>query len=218
MQIHIKMALTCPRVVLVACGSFNPPTLQHVKLFNLACKELKKLRYTVCGRYMSPVHDGYSKPGLVAAKHRLEMSELATANTCIKVDPWESTQEQYQTTLEVLRHMASLHADTRVMLLCGADLLQSMNNPEWWPEEDVEKILSPTFGVVCVHRAGTDMNQLLSSGILSDYRENIITIANDDPGEISSTKVRECVKQGQPIAHLVHPGVATYIADYKLYK
>lgn len=42
-------ATTSPRrpVVLVACGSFNPPTLAHLRMFDLAEHALAEVRYAV---------------------------------------------------------------------------------------------------------------------------------------------------------------------------
>ena len=206
------------KVVLLACGSFNPPTKRHVDLFELARTELEKLGYDVCGRYMSPVHDGYKKPGLVDASHRVTMCEMATKGTDIVVDPWESQQDEYQPTLKVLLHvLQSLHADTRVMLLCGADLLESMTDSTKWPVKDIHELLS-TFGVVCVCRNGTDLDEMLSSGILATYRENIIPVLDEDPGSVSSSMVRARVKEQQQIDALVHPSVNAYIVEKNLYK
>lgn len=53
---------------------------------------------------MSPVGDGYNKPGLAAAKHRLEMVKLGTAPTnSWMADSWEALQPGYVRTLHVLR-------------------------------------------------------------------------------------------------------------------
>ena len=30
-------------IVLVACGSFNPPTIMHIQMFHLAAEELSKV-------------------------------------------------------------------------------------------------------------------------------------------------------------------------------
>lgn len=43
--------------------------------------------YDVLGGYMSPVNDGYGKPGLLPAAHRLRMCELAAdAAPAVMVD------------------------------------------------------------------------------------------------------------------------------------
>jgi nicotinic acid mononucleotide adenylyltransferase len=78
-------------VVLVACGSFNPPTRAHLRLFSAgaAAVDGAKARETsggdgehqtlaVVGGLLSPVGDGYGKAGLAPAAHRLAMCALAT--------------------------------------------------------------------------------------------------------------------------------------------
>ncbi|GKV19359.1 hypothetical protein SLEP1_g29635 [Rubroshorea leprosula] len=48
-------------VVLVATGSFNPPTFMHLRMFELARDALNAEGYCVIGGYMSPVNDAYKK-------------------------------------------------------------------------------------------------------------------------------------------------------------
>lgn len=60
--------------------------------------------YRVIGGIISPVSDNYGKQGLVAAKHRIEMARLALETSeWIRVDSWESDQEQWSETVMVLR-------------------------------------------------------------------------------------------------------------------
>ncbi|KAA3471534.1 nicotinamide/nicotinic acid mononucleotide adenylyltransferase isoform X1 [Gossypium australe] len=87
-------------VVLVATGSFNPPTLMHLRMFELARDALNSNGFCVIGGYMSPVNDAYKKKviicaylvmqGLIAADHRIELCNLACKSSdFIMVDPWE---------------------------------------------------------------------------------------------------------------------------------
>lgn len=79
-------------VVLVATGSFNPPTYMHLRLFELARDALNLEGYTVIGAYLSPVNDAYKKKGLVSADHRIQMCQLACKSSdFIMVDTWEVT-------------------------------------------------------------------------------------------------------------------------------
>jgi hypothetical protein len=69
-------------VVLVACGSFNPPTLAHLRMLELAREEVERGgREEVLGAYLSPVHAAYGKPGLAPAGDRLEMCRLAAQDS-----------------------------------------------------------------------------------------------------------------------------------------
>uniref|UniRef100_A0A4W2H8M7 Uncharacterized LOC113894447 n=1 Tax=Bos indicus x Bos taurus TaxID=30522 RepID=A0A4W2H8M7_BOBOX len=93
-------------VVLLACGSFNPITNMHLRLFEVARDHLHQTgRYQVIGGIISPVNDNYRKKGLVAARHRVAMARLALQTSdWIRVDSWESEQTQWMETIKVLRH------------------------------------------------------------------------------------------------------------------
>ncbi|XP_054993872.1 nicotinamide/nicotinic acid mononucleotide adenylyltransferase 1 [Sorex araneus] len=93
-------------VVLLACGSFNPITNMHLRLFELARDHMNGTgRYRVVGGIISPVSDAYKKKGLVAARHRVAMAELATQSSqWVTVDAWESLQRRWTETAQVLRH------------------------------------------------------------------------------------------------------------------
>ncbi|XP_077612818.1 nicotinamide/nicotinic acid mononucleotide adenylyltransferase 3 isoform X2 [Crocuta crocuta] len=93
-------------VVLLACGSFNPITNMHLRLFEVARDHLHQTgMYKVIGGIISPVNDNYRKKDLAAAHHRVAMVRLALQTSdWIRVDPWESEQVQWMETVKVLRH------------------------------------------------------------------------------------------------------------------
>ncbi|XP_070349527.1 nicotinamide/nicotinic acid mononucleotide adenylyltransferase 3 isoform X4 [Equus asinus] len=93
-------------VVLLACGSFNPITNMHLRLFEVARDHLHQTgMYQVIAGIISPVNDKYGKKDLVAARHRVAMARLALQTSdWIRVDPWESEQVQWLETVKVLRH------------------------------------------------------------------------------------------------------------------
>ncbi|XP_053164334.1 nicotinamide/nicotinic acid mononucleotide adenylyltransferase 3 isoform X18 [Hemicordylus capensis] len=93
-------------LVLLACGSFNPITNMHMRLFELARDHLHQTgKYRVIGGIISPVSDDYGKQGLAAAKHRIKMAQFALETSeWIRVDPWESEQGQWSETVTVLSY------------------------------------------------------------------------------------------------------------------
>ncbi|XP_075821026.1 nicotinamide/nicotinic acid mononucleotide adenylyltransferase 3 isoform X1 [Microtus pennsylvanicus] len=93
-------------VVLLACGSFNPITNMHLRLFEVARDHLHQTGlYQVVEGIISPVNDSYGKKDLVASHHRVAMARLALQTSdWIRVDPWESEQAQWTETVKVLRH------------------------------------------------------------------------------------------------------------------
>ncbi|XP_055939622.1 nicotinamide/nicotinic acid mononucleotide adenylyltransferase 1-like isoform X2 [Argiope bruennichi] len=94
------------RIILLSCGSFNPITHMHLRLFELARDYLHSTgRFQVVGGIISPVNDEYKKKDLISAKHRCEMVELALkSNDWVKLDCWESDQESWTPTVKVLEY------------------------------------------------------------------------------------------------------------------
>ncbi|KAJ8360790.1 hypothetical protein SKAU_G00173150 [Synaphobranchus kaupii] len=94
------------KVVLLACGSYNPITNIHLRMFELARDHLEDTgNYRVFKGIISPVGDGYKKKGLIEAAHRIEMAKLATeSSNWVRVDPWEGQQAEWVETVKVLRH------------------------------------------------------------------------------------------------------------------
>lgn len=62
------------RLALLACGSFNPPTIMHLRMFECARDYMEHTHgYKVVEGIISPVGDSYKKLDLVPAKHRLSL-------------------------------------------------------------------------------------------------------------------------------------------------
>lgn len=210
--------------VLVACGSFNPITLMHVRMFELAKHHLKtRKNIHVEKGVISPTNDSYAqiKTSLSPAHHRLAMIRLALKDTdWILCDDWETSQTEWIRTLPALRHYATVYGNN-LKLLCGADLLESFLIPNLWSDEHIEEIIRD-FGIVALPRPGTNPWKLMhdspKSHIFTRYLDRIVLLDEEHQLDISSTRVREAVKEGKPIDQLVHRDVAVYIKNKGLYR
>jgi nicotinamide mononucleotide adenylyltransferase len=220
-------------IVLVSCGSFNPITFLHLRLFESARNFLQsesKL-FVPCG-VVSPVHAEYQmhKPSLTTtAADRLRMSELATqTSTWIGVSSWEASQTGWSETAKVLaahQHFFSQELEpllgggkVHVRLLCGSDILQSSLNKELWSPDDLEKIYG-RFGVVCLERAGYNARHVIDSNpALSQYSDNIFVVPQCVENNISSTIVRDEVSRGHSVKYLVPDAVEQYIREKHMFQ
>ncbi|KAM4563964.1 nicotinamide/nicotinic acid mononucleotide adenylyltransferase 1-like [Odontesthes bonariensis] len=242
------------RVVLVACGSFNPITNMHLRMFELARDHLEDTgQYSVVKGIISPVGDAYKKKGLIEASHRVEMARLATeSSSWIKVDPWESLQLEWLETAKVVRHhyeellAAEINSDDvdtvkygkkrrfeekyfegsahrkrsdgpQLMLLCGADVLESFGIPNLWKQEDIAEIVG-RYGLVCITRSGSDPHKFIhQSDVLWKYRKNIHIVHEWVTNEISATHVRRALRRGRSVRYLLPDGIVRYIQEHNLY-
>ncbi|MED6218604.1 hypothetical protein PIB30_028038 [Stylosanthes scabra] len=213
-------------VVLVATGSFNPPTFMHLRMFELARDALNSEGYCVIGGYMSPVNDAYKKKNLISAEHRIQLCNLACKSSdFVMVDPWEANQSTYQRTLTVLSRVHSSicgkglvsRGSLKVMLVCGSDLIHSFSIPGFWIPDQVKSICRD-YGVVCIRREGQDVEKIISDDeILKENRANIKVVHDLVPNQISSTRLRDCIARGLSIKYLTEDEVIDYIRDKKLY-
>ncbi|KAF5274006.1 hypothetical protein FQA39_LY01121 [Lamprigera yunnana] len=235
------------KVILIACGSFSPPTNMHFRMFEVARDHLHRLgNQVVIGGIMSPVHDAYGKKDLVSSTHRITMLKLALLNTdWIKVSDWECMQETWTRTRQTLQYhqnkvnslLNSLNYDLneddcnwipdsvrngingpiQVKLLCGADLLESFGVQGLWADEDIECILKQ-HGLVVITRENTDpLRFIYNSDILTKLMANITIITDWITQDISSTKVRRALRRSESVKYLLADKVIEYIHKYSLY-
>lgn len=204
-------------LLLVSCGSFSPITYLHLRMFEMAADYAKyNSEFEVIGGYLSPVSDSYRKAGLASAEHRIAMTKIATeqCSKWLDVDPWEASQKEYQPTAIVLDHfereinvvqqgVATRNGErkpVRIVLLAGADLIQTMSTPGVWSQDDLDHILGK-YGVFIVERTGTDIDDALAT--LTPWRHNIRVIPQLIQNDVSSTKIRLFLRREMSVRYLV---------------
>lgn len=210
------------RVVLLAGGTFNPITIMHLRMLELAKHQLERDgKQQVIGGILSPTHDRYGKNELLSAHHRCRMIELAVERSpWLRLSRWEcDEQSEWSRLLTVLHHHRSEQLpDIELRFVCGADVLRSFSVPGLWLEEDVERIVVD-YGIVCVTRQGEDVAAIIRQrAVLERNRERIETAVEWNENRLSSTAIRKAVRRGDSIAYLVPDGVAEYIAANRLYQ
>lgn len=231
------MAARIP-LVLLACGSFNPITNQHMRLFELARDHMHLTgQYQVVGGIISPVGDAYGKQGLVSAKHRVAMAKIALQTSdWVSVDDWESHQPDWTETVVSMRYHYGQIAkkyqhrieglntsrepalcEPQLKLLCGADFLDTFHVPGLWRDEDVEEVAG-RFGLVCVSRGSQQPDKAIhESDLLSRHRSNIFMVHEWIRNETSATEVRRALRRGLSVKYLLPDNVIEYIHSNGLY-
>ena len=222
-------------VILVACGSFNPPTVAHLEVLSMVRSYYRSRGVDVVGAYLSPVHDAYGKAGLVASRHRVAMCRLAAEGSdFVMVDDWEAGRAGYTRTLRVLdsvdaRVRGAMNNNNnddgvvpaRSVLVCGADVLASMGTPGVWDQALLEALLE-RHGVACVVREGTDVRAVCGdAGTLVGrwWRRGRVDVVDGvgGVGGVSSSGVRALLRAGKEVEGLVDKNVLAYIQQHGLY-
>lgn len=240
------MSAHAKKIFLVGAGCFSPPTIMHLRMFDVGRDHLHSLgssnAHRVIGGVLSPAHDKYSfnKPGLISSAHRVAMCRAAAQSSkFVRVSAWEAEQEEWTPTREALDAYAAQmksYASGRIprpewippnanladlseatlYLLCGDDLLESFNTPGLWRPTDIEKIVRD-YGLVVLSRGGKSQELVYKSDLLYRHRENILTCISDMGTDVSSTKVRLAIRRGKSVRYIVVDEVIEYIRHNNLY-
>jgi nicotinate-nucleotide adenylyltransferase len=182
-------------------GSFDPPHIGHLLVAQDACDQLGLDRLIFVPTATQPLK---AKGASALAEHRLAMTRLLAGDDGrLEVSPMEIERGGLSFTVETLAEVARQNPAAERYLLVGADVLGTFGQ---WREP--ERIL--TLARVVVLQRGDDANARTTS----DHMSTLPTRRVD----VSSTEVRERVRQGKSIRGFVTDAVAAYIARTGLYR
>ncbi|KAL2720364.1 centrosome-associated protein 350 isoform X1 [Vespula squamosa] len=123
------------RIILMSCGSYNPPTNMHLRMFEVARDHLHRMGHDiVVGGVISPVHDAYAKKELAPATHRCSMLRLALQDSdWIRLCTWETRQSGWTRTRSSLQYHQNL---LNLFLFDTNDIKNNIpkEDLEWIPE------------------------------------------------------------------------------------
>ena len=216
-KFDLPLSKTKINVVLVLNGCFNPIHRHHILTLEVAREHLISLgKYHIVGGYLLPSHDGSIEQKSIGTQvrwqDRLAMCQLMVQDSLwIAVDDWKLYQEKnygsYIAQKRLLKILRETFPSIEIVSTCGTDALPKFQT-------------SFTEGLtICVRNRPFDRFQFdawFFSEDIQKYHHNIIII--DDPTankNISSTIIRECIRQNQldSIIDDLHPSVLAYHQD-----
>ncbi len=185
-------------------GTFDPPHIGHVSL----ARELQESG-ALDEILWIPVRLPPHKPAnpLTSPEHRMEMARAATEGCAHQsVSDIEISREGPSYSIDTLRALRLECPEATLVLIMGSDQFAEL--AEWREADEVVRLAH-----VCVWaRDGVQLTAVLPA-------LNVEWSAADvPPVEVSSTEVRERVREGRPYRHLVPVGVADIIEREGLYK
>lgn len=207
-------------------GTFDPVHVGHLRMANTLAEFLLVEEVS-----MMPCYDAVHKCSVGASsEHRLNMLALAIkSDALLALDERECRRGEASYTIDSLLELRRELGDESLCLVMGADAANSL--PSWLRVEEFSKLTH----VVVISRPetqGVSLNQeaiaekLESLGfslamLLSELKEVSVGrfIFIDLPLlDISSTYIRNRIKQGLSIRYLVTDAVRGYICDNTLYQ
>ena len=182
-------------------GSFNPIHHGHVMLANYLVEfsDLDELWFVV-----SPQNPLKKKEDLLDDDERQKMVQLAVGDDprfCVSDIEMHLPTPSY--TINTLAALSEQYPDCQFVFICGMDSLQNFRN---WRE--YQKILD-NYELLVFPREGYD------GGDLVDYPS--VSILKTPILEISSTFIRQCIKEGRDVRHFMPEKAFNYLMQNRFY-
>jgi nicotinate-nucleotide adenylyltransferase len=190
-------------------GAFNPPHIGHLVLAEEALWRLELDEVILVPVAHAPHKEIEADPGVEA---RLEMTRLAAVgDERLHISMLEAEREGPSYSYKTLERLASTYPETALCFLMGTDA--ALGFADW---EKPERVLElATLGIAM--RPGVDepaVRSALKQAGATDRSE----LFEMPPLGVSSRDIRDRVKAGKPIRHLVPERVLEFIEEGGLYK
>ncbi len=199
--------MTKERIVLFG-GTFAPPHKGHIHAAKVALEYLDPDRLIIMPTFIPPHKQ---KTSLDTPYQRLEMCKAAFCSLPkTEVSDYEIEESGVSYTVLTLEHLKN--DENEICLLCGSDMFLSLDR--WYRSADIFAMAD----VAVVPRYCDDMAELEAKK--ADYENKFtskISILETDPYEMSSTEIREAVKNGRDLEKYLSREVAEIIIREKLY-
>ena len=227
--------------IAVLGGSFNPPHMCHVFMscYVLAAFDIAQVWFVPCYKHAF-------RKELVSFHHRFTMCCLAVESLreeLVKVSSIEKERHGTSWTIDTVRYLKASYPEHDFTWIIGSDVLDELD--KWKGFDQLQELISfivvPRAGSLQKPFARSQNSEIPgvgeNTGCMSGRRKKScefpqkinkikslkIQIEQADflsvqLPNISSTLVRERVKQKKPISHLVPRKIAEYIRAHKLYE
>lgn len=188
-------------------GAFNPIHNGHLALARHYSEYLgldKLIFVPTC----LPPHK--TNEGLASGEDRIKMLELALEDKNCEISDLEFQREGKSYTFFTLRELMSKYEDAEFYLIIGSD--QYFYFPNWFRAGDILKMVT----VVTAAREKDEYERLLEFRRNNECMKNTI-ISNFDVLEVSSSQIRDMLKNGKDISEFVPSEIFEYIKERRLY-
>lgn len=183
-------------------GSFNPIHVGHMVIANhmLAHSDLDRIWFVV-----SPHNPLKEKNSLLHERQRLQMVTMAIGdNNKMKASNIEFELPQPSYTINTLAYLKEKHPNNDFALIMGSDNLEGFH--KWKNYEEILK----NYELYVYPRPNSKTNELL--------KHKNVKMINAPLMEISSTAIRNAVKEKKDVRYFVPADVWEYIREMHFYE
>jgi len=205
--------------IVIFGGTFDPIHHGHLISARTAAERLGFRKITFMPTYQPP-HKGADYHPSASPEDRLEMVKLAIANEKIfEVSDIELTLARRNYTYDTLLLLREkFGSEKQISWLIGTDMLEEL--PDWYNAQGVVELARlitlarPPFNEK-IHAILEKLQKSFTAEQVNRLRETIIPTPLID---ISSTQIRDRIKNGKSIRYLTPDAVVDYILSKGLYR
>ena len=189
-------------------GAFNPVHLGHTGLAKNYIDALALDRIIFIPTSVAP-HK--SSEEFASNEHRINMLSLAIeGESNFEISDIEFKREGKSYTIDTLCELKKQYPDDEFYLIMGSDQFLYFNN--WYKAQEIASLAT----LCTAARNEQDFKKLLDFKSENGYLKNAI-ITDFDVFEISSSELRNMIKNNENIEKYVSKAVADYIKENNLY-
>lgn len=191
-------------------GAFNPPLNSHFSLAQQIINNYEQVNKVV----FVPVNSQYQKSNLISNEHRYQMLQLVcNQNEKFEVSRIELDSSRPLYTIETLKRLQEQYIENEIAFMIGSDNLKELDT--WKNAEE----LVTKFKVYVVERGENTIKTIIQKNeFLKRHKEAFLITKNEIVTNLSSTYVRQKIKEGKSIQYLTQKEVIEYISKNKLYQ
>ncbi|WP_303857450.1 nicotinate (nicotinamide) nucleotide adenylyltransferase [Aminicella lysinilytica] len=192
-------------------GSFDPFHLGHLSIAEAAIEELNLTKVILIPTKVSPFKLGKK---MASEKDRVAMTRLAAQeDEKFEVSTIETDRSSVSYTYKTLELLKKSMEDTKIWFMMGTDSFVSLES--WYKGQE----LLEEYSFAVAARPGFDVSVVEYKA--EKYRVKYgaeVRILHNRMLDISSTEIKEAIKEGRSIEGYVPQRIERYIDEHGLYK
>lgn len=193
-------------------GSFDPVHLGHVGLVKQVREICRLDKVIVMPAAVSPFKTEISRKA-ASGEDRLEMCRLAFEEfPFAEISDYEISQKEVSYTVNTLRHIREVYPNDEIFFIMGGDMLLSF---EKW--RNYEEILSICTLLAVSREESPEDVKILEKMASKLGKYGTARIVPIETFPVSSTEIREKIKNNSDISCYVPKNVVKYISEHDLY-
>ena len=198
------------RNVAIFGGSFNPVHNGHIALAQRMKEAFSLDEVIIIPTFETPLKDNTP---MVSSCHRFNMLTLAFAGIdFVTISDIEIIRKGKSYTVDTLSELSKAYSNDKLHFIVGADAFVQL--PQWRSPEEIFKLAK----VLTIARDALDFEILQSKEEEYKLKYNAeCGILNEPVSDISSTKVRNLIKEGKSTEGFLPTVVAEYIKEQGFY-